>query len=150
MRAAILLVLALSVAGAFGAKPQEPVTPWAEAHADVTAGLSPLDVRFSARGSFDPDNGGLSCSWDFGDGNTGTGLDVVHTYSSEGVYVAVLTVTDAGGLFDVSSIEVRVGTTDTTPEGSVALGVAIISETAPALAEFEADVLGIVPNGPLT
>jgi PKD repeat protein len=35
--------------------------------------------------------------WDFGDGTTGTGRMVTHTYSSSGSFMVVLTITDAGG-----------------------------------------------------
>ena len=38
-----------------------------------------------------------SYSWDFGDGNTSTEENPVHTYAAEGAYDVVLTGTDAGG-----------------------------------------------------
>jgi large repetitive protein len=105
---AFILLAAFSTS--FAAKPRIPVAPFAEAHADVTSGQEPLDVSFSARGSFDPDNSVLTYSWDFGDGTTAMGLDPTHAYAylAPGFYVAVLTVTDARGLFDVTSIEIRV------------------------------------------
>lgn len=37
-------------------------------------------------------------SWDFGDGTTGTGTTVCHTYGSRGAYEVTLTVTDAAGV----------------------------------------------------
>ncbi|MFB7620269.1 S8 family serine peptidase [Kitasatospora sp. NPDC056181] len=40
---------------------------------------------------------GLSYSWDFGDGTTGTGVKPVHTYASYGTYTVKLTATDASG-----------------------------------------------------
>lgn len=36
----------------------------------------------------------VSYAWDFGDGNTGSGAVVLHTYASEGVYTAVVTATN--------------------------------------------------------
>ena len=36
-------------------------------------------------------------SWDFGDGSTGTGPSVAHTYGQAGTYTVKLTVTDRGG-----------------------------------------------------
>ncbi|MET9398923.1 S8 family serine peptidase [Kitasatospora sp. NPDC002965] len=40
---------------------------------------------------------GLSYSWDFGDGTTGTGVRPVHTYGAYGTYTVRLTVTDGSG-----------------------------------------------------
>jgi glucose/arabinose dehydrogenase len=73
--------------------------PLAAATSDVTAGLAPLTVNFSGAGSTDPDNNPLTYSWNFGDNTTaGTGVTVQHTYTTNGTYNAVLTVTDTGGL----------------------------------------------------
>lgn len=36
-------------------------------------------------------------TWDFGDGTTGTGANVTHTYNTSGDYFATLTVTDSNG-----------------------------------------------------
>ena len=51
-------------------------------------------VTFSAAGSSDPDGDSLTFEWDFGDGNTGTGLTTSHRYSQAGEYVAKLAVGD--------------------------------------------------------
>ena len=57
----------------------------------VKAGSS---VTFSAAGSSDPDGDSLTFDWDFGDGNTGTGLTTSHAYAQPGEYVAQLAVGD--------------------------------------------------------
>jgi PKD repeat protein len=44
--------------------------------------------------STDPDGTIASGHWDFGDGETGEGLDATHTYAAAGTYVVTLTVTD--------------------------------------------------------
>ena len=51
-------------------------------------------VTFSAAGSSDPDGDDLTFEWDFGDGNTGTGLTTSHTYAKPGNFVAKLAVGD--------------------------------------------------------
>ena len=51
-------------------------------------------VTFSAAGSSDPDGDGLTFEWDFGDGNTGTGLTTSHTYAQPGTFVVKLAVGD--------------------------------------------------------
>ena len=52
------------------------------------------EVAFSAAGSSDPDGDALAFEWDFGDGNTGTGLTTKHTYAQPGDYTAELAVGD--------------------------------------------------------
>ncbi len=65
-------------------------------------------VTFNA--SLSTPNGGtiISYAWRFGDGATGTGVIVNHTYSSFGNYSVTLNVTDSEGLFDVCQQTVRV------------------------------------------
>ena len=43
------------------------------------------------------DKGIVTRSWSFGDGSSGSGLTVPHTYAANGTYTATLTVTDAAG-----------------------------------------------------
>jgi gliding motility-associated-like protein len=47
-------------------------------------------------------------NWDFGDGNSGTGPNVSHSYSSNGSYDVVLTITDAIGCIDSYFITVTI------------------------------------------
>lgn len=82
--------------------------PIASFIADPTSGGDPLTVNFDASASTDPDGDVLTYSWDFGDGSTGTGALVDHTYLGLGSYVATLTVSDGNGGSDqaVEIIEV--------------------------------------------
>lgn len=54
-------------------------------------------VSFDASSSSDADQDQLSYHWDFGDGNTGSGVNVTHTYIEEGYYEVELTVSDGAG-----------------------------------------------------
>lgn len=64
------------------------------ANPGVAIGGNP--IKFDAV-VFDPDNDALSFTWDFGDGTTGSGLPVTHTYAVSGSYLATLTVNDGRG-----------------------------------------------------
>jgi PKD repeat protein len=88
--------------------------PVAQITVDKTSGLTPLTVRFDGSGSYDPDGGSITAySWDFGDGSTGTGSVVSHTYSlAPGVnsqtFTATLTVTDDEGAIGSTSVNIYV------------------------------------------
>ena len=60
---------------------------------------APLTLDGSA--SSDPDGTIVSYAWDFGDGNTGSGVSPTHTYAAAGSYAVTLTVTDDDGATDV-------------------------------------------------
>ena len=54
-------------------------------------------VQFDASESYDPDGHALTYSWDFGDGNLGSGVTPSHTFDSGGVFTVTLTLSDALG-----------------------------------------------------
>ena len=58
------------------------------------SGKEGAPVTFDASGSTDPDNDPLTYTWDFGDGSTGSGPTATHTYSDNGAYSVVLSVSD--------------------------------------------------------
>ncbi len=74
--------------------------PTASFTASSTSGPAPLAVNFDGSASSDPEGRPLTYAWDFGDGNSGAGQTVSHTYQSSGNFTATLTVTDEGGLSD--------------------------------------------------
>jgi PKD repeat protein len=89
--------------------------PVAVLSAVPTAGSAPLVVSFDASDSTDPDLAGpLTYAWNFGDGQTGAGALVSHTYSDPGAYTAVLTVTDIGGRTDTATRLISVSGNPTT------------------------------------
>ena len=66
--------------------------------ATPTSGDAPLTVTFDATPSYDEDGEIVSYEWTFGDGSSGTGSTVLHTYHTAGDYSVLLTVTDNGGV----------------------------------------------------
>jgi PKD repeat protein len=71
--------------------------PTAVITTSATTGPAPLAITFSGAGSSDPDGTIASYAWTFGDGTTGTGAQVVKSYSASGTYNVTLTVTDNRG-----------------------------------------------------
>ena len=69
-------------------------SPVAAMTVNPASGVSPLPVALNASGSSDPDGTIASYAWNFGDGTTGSGAAVSHTYANAGTYTATLTVTD--------------------------------------------------------
>jgi flagellin-like protein len=67
-----------------------------------------LTVTFDASGSSASDGTIISYAWNFGDGNTGTGTSLSHTYNSARTYTVSLTVTDNGGYTGSTSHKVTV------------------------------------------
>ncbi|MFZ3166103.1 MAG: PKD domain-containing protein, partial [Candidatus Methanoperedens sp.] len=55
-------------------------------------------VSFDGSKSFDPDGNIVSYEWNFGDGNSGTGVNPTHIYVQNGTYAVSLKVTDNDGL----------------------------------------------------
>ncbi|PZX55861.1 PKD domain-containing protein, partial [Algoriphagus chordae] len=83
--------------------------PIAVATSTVTEGTVPLEVSFDGSGSSDLE-GDISYAWTFGDGATATGINPSHTFTTEGTYTVVLTVTDESGLTATSELEIVVAT----------------------------------------
>ena len=100
LAAAVLLVVFAAACG--DSAPIQPTgipneRPTAAFTTDVTEGSAPLEVRFDASSSNDSDGNIVSYAWNFGDGNTGSGQIVTHTYADPGSYTPSLTVTDDRG-----------------------------------------------------
>ena len=91
------------------------VPPVATFTADPLAGAAPLLVSFNAGGSTDSDGTIVSYEWNFGDGNSGTGIAPTHTYQAEGDFVAQLIVTDDSAASDTFSITIAVNSNNIAP-----------------------------------
>ena len=82
---------------------------------DKANAKAPLVVDFSSAGSGDTDGTIVSYAWDFGDGNTSTAENPTHTYTAQGLYDAVLTVTDDKGGVDTATVTVPVNPDNVAP-----------------------------------
>jgi PKD repeat protein len=111
MRKQSFLFVSLVVVAAlfYGCGNDNPVASFT---ASKTAGCYPLTVSFNASGSADPDGSISSYSWNFGDGTTGTGVSVNHTYNTIGSYIATLTVTDDSDATNTASLTITVSSLD--------------------------------------
>ncbi|SEI72848.1 PKD repeat-containing protein, partial [Cyclobacterium xiamenense] len=81
--------------------------PVAVAEADVTTGFAPLTVSFTGSNSTDAE-GAVTYLWDFGTGVTSTQADPEYTFTEAGTYDVSLTVTDAQGASNATTISVEV------------------------------------------
>ncbi|TVR81554.1 MAG: PKD domain-containing protein [Chitinophagaceae bacterium] len=69
--------------------------PVANFTSDTTQGCIPLDVQFTDLSNINP--AATSWIWDFGDGNTSTAQNPLHTYEDEGIYdVSLIVMNDLG------------------------------------------------------
>jgi len=88
--------------------------PVAVANADKTNVEQDETITFDGYDSvdFSDATGGdgtiISYAWNFGDGETGSGIEVVHSYDDAGTYVVNLTVTDNNGAQDTDCLTITV------------------------------------------
>jgi parallel beta-helix repeat protein len=92
-------------------------------------------VSFDASESYDSvgRNAIVGYNWDFGDGSTGTGIQVNHTYLAPENFTVVLTAVDVAGNEGIASVDIMVGLKDmggeqsfsTTSVGIMVVGVAV-------------------------
>ena len=100
-----LAITAVLLGGCLFRTPNHPPAAVLEAVPDE--GYAPLPVSFDASASYDPDGGPITYEWDFGDGGTASGAEVVHTYA-QGAYTARLSVFDPDGLSDTATAVITV------------------------------------------
>ncbi|MEL7271435.1 MAG: PKD domain-containing protein [Bacteroidota bacterium] len=88
--------------------------PVAVANATPENGNAPLEVSFNGSNSTD-DISIVSYEWNFGDSNTASIANPIHTYTEPGDYTAVLTVTDNEGAQDTDEVLITVTAGNTGP-----------------------------------
>jgi len=72
------------------------------------SGIAPLKVEFDGSASWDPYGYISSFHWDFGDGESATGVGAVHTYRNPGNYTVRVTVIDDKGNVETATESIRV------------------------------------------
>lgn len=82
--------------------------PSATIFVNTTTTMKGWGVEFDGQGSYDPDGEIASYSWDFGDGRTGEGVLVDHTFKQGGTYTVDLTIVDDDGAVDNTTVEITV------------------------------------------
>lgn len=87
--------------------------------ASFTHDCPDLTCTFDGTGSSDPDGDTLSYAWDFGDGSTGSGDIVTHTYDvcPGGTFTVTLTVSDGNGGTGEDQQDVAVSDVDSDGDG---------------------------------
>ncbi len=101
------------------------------------AGQAPFAVNFSAVLSEDVDGTIVKFEWDFGDGSSGSGENVSHTFTTAGTFTVVLRVTDDDG--DTATNSKKIYVTPAEPAGPTASFTASpTSGTSPLTVYFNA------------
>jgi arylsulfatase A len=136
-RAKLQAVLDSMVIGTPGNNP-----PTAVMTATPTSGFAPLVVSFNSSGSADADGSIVSRAWNFGDGGTGSGVSMSHTYSATGNYVATLTVTDDDGATSMDTVDITVSSVSSGPQVTVMLTDAMCSEAGSDIGKFKINRMG--------
>ena len=112
-------------------------SPIASFTASTTSGKAPLEVDFDASDSTDPNGTVESYEWSFGDGESGEGEQVTHTYEDPGEYTAKLTVTDNAGSND--SYETTISVDDRNQQPTASFTASATSGSAPFHVNFNSD-----------
>ncbi|MCP4436512.1 MAG: PKD domain-containing protein [Actinomycetia bacterium] len=116
-----LVAVAALVAAACGSKPGSKninTPPTALISAAPLSGPAPLTVDFSGLLSSDAGGEIVAYDWDLGEGTTSDQVDVSHTYTVEGIYDVVLSVTDNKDGVGTDTVQVVVNTDPTVTAGS--------------------------------
>jgi PKD repeat protein len=81
-------------------------------------GTEGVAIAYDGKDSYDPDGTIDTYEWDFGDGNSASGVTPTHTYAQNGTYTVTLTVTDNDGATDTSTTTAAIADTEPTADFS--------------------------------
>jgi DNA/RNA endonuclease G (NUC1) len=101
----LLALLPDDVEAAVESNTQPPLAAIAGPAGAIAEGGS---ATFDASSSLDPNGTIASYAWDFGDGSTGSGVSVSHTFTQDGAFTVRVTVTDNDGLTDSATFVIDV------------------------------------------
>jgi PKD repeat protein len=115
---------------------------------DPTAPEVDETVTFDASNSSDLGGNIVSYEWDFGDQTTGSGVNSTHAYSSEGIYIVTLIITDNDGIADIATKIITVMPKPLPPEASFTFSPASpeVNETVTFDASNSSDPDGTIVN----
>ncbi len=95
--------------------------------ASFTLSQNNLAISTDGTASSDPDGTVASYAWNFGDGQTATGVTANHTYAAAGTYQVSLTVTDNGGATNTTTQSVTVQAANIPPTAAFTSSVSNLS-----------------------
>ena len=101
----VILAIAAAVIGLSGCF--QTTGPLAKFTATPLFAYPPLETTFDASASSSANEAIVNYEWNFGDGETGTGVIVTHTYEEKGIYEVTLMVTDSAGETGARSLAVE-------------------------------------------
>lgn len=87
--------------------------PVALASSNILVAQVGQTINFSAEGSSDPDGDFLSYVWNFGDGSTGSGLNITKSYNQSGSFACTLTVYDGQGSLATATLVLEISLSQT-------------------------------------
>ena len=93
------------------------MAPEAIIELSATEGVIPLTINFDGASSVSQNSDISHWQWDFGDGQTGSGAAISHTYENAGNYQVQLTVTDDNG--ESRPASVNISATEPEPDNGV-------------------------------
>ncbi len=109
--------------------------PVARFTATPESGHAPLVVSLDARASSDAEGSISRYSWSFGDGGSGSGAQVAHTFQNAGQYTVILTVSDEKGAIASVQKIIQVAAPNASPKAVIKLSRN--QGIAPLMVEFD-------------